>query len=169
MIKKFQMKEVKQHPISWIASSAEVVGDVTIEKDANIWYQSVIRGDYGPIVIGQETNIQDRSVLHTDFGYDLTIGKRVTIGHGCIIHGCTIEDDCLIGMGAIILNGAKVEKNCIIGAGAVVLEGMHIPTGSIAVGNPARVIKQASEEQINHILFNAKHYVELSKVHQEEE
>ena len=168
MVKTFEDHSVIQEAGSWIADSAEGIGDVTLKKDASIWYQSVVRGDCGSIVIGPYSNVQDHCTLHTDLHYELRIGESVTIGHRCIIHGCVIEDHCMIGMGAIIMNGAHVEKNCIIGAGAVVLEGMRIPANSIAVGSPAKVIKTLTPKQHEHILWNAAHYVKLAHRHQEE-
>lgn len=158
--------EVSVHPSAWIAQSAEVIGNVVIEKDASIFFQSVIRGDKDQIIIGEGSNIQDHCTLHTDPSHILQIGKKVTIGHGCILHGCTIKDECLIGMGAIVLNGAIIESHCIVGAGAVVTEGMHIPSGSVVIGVPAKIIKRSSTAQIQEIQKNAQHYIELSHEYQ---
>lgn len=145
---------------AFIAEGAIVRGNVTVGEHSGIWFHAVVRTEEQKIVIGKKTNIQDHCVLHTDAGADLFIGNGVTVGHGAIIHGCTIEDDTLIGMGAIILNHAHIGRNCMIGAGAVVTEGMEIPDGSVAVGCPARVIRTVTGEEKQHILDNARHYVE---------
>lgn len=158
--------EVSVHSSAWIAQSAEVIGNVVIEKDASVFFQSVIRGDKDQIIIGEGSNIQDHCTLHTDPAHILQIGKRVTVGHGCILHGCTIKDECLIGMGAIVLNGAIIESHCIIGAGAVITEGMQIPSGSVVIGVPAKIIKRSSAAQIQEIQKNAQQYVELSHEYQ---
>ena len=142
---------------------ATVVGDVTLHQNVSVWYGSVIRGDSDSIEIGENSNIQDLSVLHTDHGYPIHIGENVTIGHRAIVHGCTIEDEVMIGMGAILMNGAKIGKHSIIGAGALIPEGKEIPANSIVVGMPGKVIHQTSEKQIEEILENAKHYVELAR------
>ena len=139
------------------------MGNVSIGKDSSVWYNAVIRSEEEAIEIGQESNIQDQCVLHTDRGFPLKIGDRVTIGHGAIVHGCTIADEVLIGMGAIILNGACIGSHSIIGAGCVVPENMVIPQKSVVVGVPAKIIKKTSESQVSDILSNADHYVKLSK------
>lgn len=148
---------------SVIILNATVYGDVTLHKNVNIWYGSVIRGDSDSIEIDESTNIQDLCVIHTDHGHPVHIGKNVTVGHRAILHGCTIEDEVMVGMGAIVMNGAHIGKHTIIGAGALVTENKQIPENSIVLGSPAKVIKQISPEQIQDILENAKHYVELSK------
>ena len=148
---------------SFIANSAEVIGQVVVEEGANIWYNTVVRGDVEPIVIGNGTNVQDLSVLHTSKGFPTTIGKDVTIGHRAICHGCTIEDNVLIGMGAIVLDGAYIESNVIIGAGSLVPPKKRIPSGSLVMGSPAKVVRTLSEEEIEHIKQSAKNYVELSQ------
>ena len=145
------------------ANNATILGNVSIGKDSSVWYNAVIRSEEEVIEIGQETNIQDQCVLHTDRGCPLKIGDRVTIGHGAIVHGCTIEDEVLIGMGAIVLNGACIGSYSIIGAGCVVPENMVIPQKSVVVGVPAKIIKKTSESQVSDILSNADHYVKLSK------
>lgn len=147
----------------YVARNATVLGNVTIGDDSSVWYNSVIRTDRDWIRIGNQTNIQDQCVLHTDKGYPIQIGNRVTIGHGAIIHGCTIEDEVLIGMGSVIMNGAKIGSHSIIGAGCVVSENMHIPSNSVVVGVPARVIKTINDIQIENVKKNALHYVELAK------
>ena len=143
----------------YIAPNATVVGDVVLGENANIWYGAVLRGDSGTITIGEGSNIQDNAVIH-----DATvIGKNCTIGHGAIIHGCTIGDGCLIGMGSIVLNGAVLEEGCLVGAGAVVTGKIHAAAGSLLLGNPAKVIKPLTQEQIRESLHKAEHYVDLAK------
>lgn len=144
---------------TYIAPNATVVGDVTLGKDVNIWYGAVLRGDSGPITVGEGSNIQDNSVVHDK----TAIGKFCTIGHGAIIHGCTVGDGCLIGMGAIILSGAVLEDNCLVGAGALVTGKTHAPAGSVLLGSPAKIVKQLTGEQILQNRHNAEHYVELAQ------
>jgi len=143
----------------YIAPNATVVGDVTLGENVNIWYGAVLRGDNGPIIVGSGTNIQDNAVLHDP----VTLGRNCTIGHGAIVHGCSVGDNCLIGMGSVILNGAVLEDNCIVGAGAVVTGKTKAPAGSVLLGSPAKVVKSATEEQIQGNIHNAQHYVELAK------
>ena len=142
----------------YIAEGARIVGDVTIGEDSSVWYNAVIRGDSNSIVIGENTNVQDNAVLHTSHDHGITIGDNVTIGHGAIVHGCAIGNNVLIGMGAIVLDGAIVEDNCIIGAGALVTQNKVMPTGSLVLGNPAKVVREISEEEKNAILENADEY-----------
>lgn len=142
---------------------ATVLGDVILHENVNVWYGAVIRGDSDTIEIGKDSNVQDGTIIHTDHGHPVYIGQRVTIGHRAIVHGCTVEDEVMIGMGAIVMNGAKIGKHSIIGAGALVPEGKEIPAGSIVVGCPGKIIHQTSEEQVQEIIENAKHYVELAR------
>ena len=142
------MKKPRIDEQAVVADGAVVLGDVTIEKNASIWYNAVIRGDVNSISIGEGTNIQDLAVLHVDADAPLSIGKNVTIGHGAILHGCTIQDQALIGMGAIVLNGARIGKNCIVGAGALVTGGTEIPEGWMAFGNPAKPVRRLRPEEI---------------------
>lgn len=142
-----------------IAPTAVITGDVQLEKDVNIWYGAVIRGDSGPIRIGQGSNIQDNCVIHEA----TTIGKNCTVGHGAIVHGCSIGDCCLIGMGAIVLNGAVLEDNCMVGAGAVVTGKTHAPAGSLLLGSPAKIVRTLTGEQIHEMLLDAQQYVTLAK------
>jgi carbonic anhydrase/acetyltransferase-like protein (isoleucine patch superfamily) len=144
----------------WVAENASVIGDVTLEEDASIWFGSTVRGDNEPIRIGPRSNIQENSVLHTDPGFPLTIGADCTIGHMVMLHGCTIGDGTLIGIGAIVLNGAKVGAGALIGAGALVGEGKEIPPNSLAVGTPAKVIRTLTPENIARIRLSAARYVE---------
>jgi len=148
---------------TYVAEGAVLSGNVAIGRNCGIWPNAVIRGDEEQIAIGNETSVQDNAVLHCGYGYPMTIGNHVTIGHGAIVHGCTIGDDTLIGMGAIILNGAKIGRGCIIGAGALVTEGTQIPDYSVAFGTPAKVMRRAREKDIEHNRKNADEYVALAK------
>ena len=144
----------------YIAEGAKIIGDVTIGEDSSVWYNAVIRGDSNSIVIGENTNVQDNAVLHTSHNHALQNGDNVTIGHGAIVHGCTVGKNVLIGMGAIILDGAVIEDNCIIGAGALVTQNKVVPEGSLALGNPAKVVRELTEEEKESILKNADEYSE---------
>ena len=155
------MKDI--HESVFLAPGSHVIGDVTIGENCGIWYNAVIRGVSNAIIIGKNTNIQDNAVLHLDGEQPMHIGDNVTIGHGAIIHGCTIGNNVLIGMGAIVLNGAVIEENCIIGAGALVTGGKQIPAGSMVYGNPAKVVRELSEDEIASINESAYHYVEAMK------
>ena len=159
------MKKPVIHPSAFVADNATVRGSVTLGASSSVFFGAVLRGDRAPITIGAGTNIQDNCVVHVDYDHPVTVGENVTVGHGAILHGCTVGDNTLIGMGAIVLNGAKVGSNCLIGAGALVPEGMVIPDGSVAVGVPAKVIKQVSPAQVEANLHNAAHYVEHGRVH----
>ena len=143
----------------YIAPNATVVGDVVLEKDVNIWYGAVLRGDSGRITVGEGTNIQDNCVLHEE----TTIGAWCTIGHGAIVHGCTVGDNTLIGMGAILINGAVLGEGCLVGAGAVVTGKTNAPAGSVLLGSPAKVVKTLAPEQIAQHRQDAEHYVEKAK------
>ena len=145
---------------AWIADSAQVMGDVVLGEDASVWFGTVVRGDTDKITIGAGTNIQDASVLHADRGVPLVIGANVTVGHQVMLHGCTIGDETLIGIGAVVLNNAKIGKNCLVGAGSLVTEGKEFPDGSMIIGSPAKVVKQLSPEQIEGLRRSARHYVE---------
>ena len=143
---------------AWIADSAEVMGNVTLGPDASVWFGCVLRGDTESMSIGEGSNIQDLSVLHADIGKPLTVGRHVTVGHKVMLHGCTIGDESLIGIGAIVLNGAKIGKNCLVGAGALVTEGKEFPDGSMILGSPAKVVRQLTPEQIEGLRQSAQHY-----------
>jgi carbonic anhydrase/acetyltransferase-like protein (isoleucine patch superfamily) len=147
----------------FIAPTATVVGDVSLGEDTGIWFGAVIRGDRDRIEIGAGSNIQDNAVVHTSMGFPARLGKEVSVGHGAILHGCTIGDRVLVGMGAIIMNGAVVGGDSIIAAGAVVTEGSIIPAGSVVMGVPGKVVKQASPAQKENIRKNALSYIELAK------
>jgi len=155
----------KVHPTVFIAENATIVGDVTIGPESSVWYGAVIRADTTPVTIGEQTNIQDGCILHADPGFPAVIGDRVTVGHGAIVHGATVEDDVLIGMKAVILNGAKVGRGSIVGSGAVVAEGASIPPNSLALGIPARVVRELALEQTRRIKESALAYVEYAKEH----
>ena len=148
---------------SWVAPNAIIIGKVKLEKNSSIWFNAVLRGDIEKIVIGENSNIQDGSVLHTDPGYPLTVGKGVTVGHMVMLHGCEISDDTLIGIGSTILNKAKIGKNCIIGANTLVTENKTIPDNSLVLGSPGKVIRKVTDDEIKAIRENAKHYVKNSK------
>ncbi len=143
----------------YIAPNATVVGDVVMDENVNIWYGAVLRGDSGTITLGEGTNVQDNAVLHEE----CTLGKYCTVGHGAIIHGATLGDGCLVGMGAIILNGAKLAEGCLVGAGAVVTGKMDAPAGSVLLGSPAKITKTLTEEAIKENYHNAEHYIQLAK------
>jgi len=145
---------------AFVADNATVVGNVSVGHDASIWFNVVIRGDNELITIGDQTNIQDGSVMHTDPGCPITLGTGVTVGHKAMLHGCTVGDYSLIGINAVVLNGAKIGKHCLIGANALVKENMEIPDGSMVLGSPAKIVKQLSEEQQAGLEWSAKHYVE---------
>ena len=149
----------------WVAESAEVMGRVVLKENASVWYGCVLRGDNDPIIIGENTNIQDLTVIHTDIGAPVTIGANVTVGHRVILHGCEIGDDTLIGMGSTILNRVKIGKNCIIGANALISEGKAIPHTSLVMGAPGKVVKEVSAPQIQMIRMSALHYVENWQKH----
>jgi len=152
----------------FIADNAVVVGRVRLENNASVWFNVVIRGDNDLITIGENSNVQDGSVLHTDPGCPLTIGSNVTIGHKAMLHGCSIGDNSLIGINAVILNGVRIGKNCLVGANALITENKTIPDGSLVLGSPARVVKTLTPEQQAALTDNAKHYVENFKRYKRE-
>jgi carbonic anhydrase/acetyltransferase-like protein (isoleucine patch superfamily) len=145
---------------AWVAPSADLIGDVRLGKRCSVWFGSVIRADNTPIVLGDESNFQDGAIGHSDPGAPLTIGARVTVGHQAILHGCTVEDEALIGMGARILNGAVIGAQCIVGAGALVTEGKTFEDRSLIVGSPARAVRRLSDEQVAMLKMSAAHYAE---------
>ena len=149
---------------AWVADSAQVMGNVVLGEDASVWFGTVVRGDTESITIGAGSNIQDASVLHADFGKPLVVGERVTVGHQVMLHGCTIGDESLIGIGAVVLNGAKIGKNCLVGAGSLVTEGKEFPDGSMIVGSPARAIRQLTPEQIEGLRQSAPHYIDNARM-----
>ena len=143
----------------WIAPNATVIGRVVLKANASVWFGAVLRGDNEPIIVGENSNVQDGSVLHTDAGSPLVIGANVTIGHMAMLHGCTIGDNSLIGIGAVVLNGARIGRNCLIGAKALIPEGKEIPDGSLVVGAPGRVVRELTPEQRAMLQHSADHYV----------
>lgn len=149
----------------YIAPSADIIGKVEIGEGSSVWFNATVRGDLNSITIGQDVSIQDNCVLHTAKDEPVVIGDSVVVGHGAIVHGARIEGHCIIGMGAILLSGARIGKNCIIGAGCVVTEGATIPANSIAVGIPAKVVKEVSEEHIDRIRKNVQEYIELNRAY----
>ena len=144
----------------FVADNATVIGNVELHVRSSVWFNVVIRGDNDPIVIGEGSNIQDGSVLHTDPGFSLTLGKDVTVGHKAMLHGCEVGDGSLIGINAVVLNGVKIGKGCLIGANSLVPEGMDIPDFSLVVGSPAKIKRTLSAEQVEGLKENAHHYVE---------
>ena len=148
---------------AWSAPSADLIGDVRLGARASVWFGAVLRGDNTPLILGEETNFQDGAIGHSDPGFPLTIGARVTVGHQAILHGCTIADDCLIGMGARILNGAVIETECIVGAGALITEGKHFERGSLIIGAPARVVRQVTDEERRLLRESARHYADKAQ------
>ena len=156
--------ETPQIPDSaWVADSAQVMGNVVLGEDASVWFGTVIRGDNALIRIGRRTNVQDLSVLHTDVDKPLTLGDDVTIGHQVMLHGCTIGDGSLIGIGAIVLNGAKIGKGCLVGAGSLVTEGKEFPDGSMIMGSPAKVVRELTPEQLSGLMRSAQSYVQNAR------
>jgi carbonic anhydrase/acetyltransferase-like protein (isoleucine patch superfamily) len=145
---------------AWAAPSADLIGDVRLGARASVWFGAVIRADNTPILIGEDSNLQDGAIGHSDPGFPLTVGARVTVGHQAILHGCTLKDDCLIGMGARILNGAVIESDSLVGAGALVTEGKTFPLGSLIVGSPARAVRQLTEAEKQALRVSAAHYAE---------
>ncbi|MFL6731614.1 MAG: gamma carbonic anhydrase family protein [Sphingomicrobium sp.] len=145
---------------AWAAPSADLIGNVRLGARASVWFGAVIRADNTAIIVGEDSNIQDGAVCHSDEGFPLAIGARVTVGHQAILHGCTIADDCLIGMGARILNGAVIEPECIVGAGALITEGKTFPSGSLIVGVPARLVRQVADDERRMLRESATHYAE---------
>ena len=145
---------------AWAAPSADLIGDVRLGRRASVWFGAVIRADNTPILVGEDSNIQDGAIGHSDPGFPLTIGVRVTVGHQAILHGCIIADDCLIGMGARILNGAAIGRECVVGAGALVTEGKQFEPGSLIVGAPARAVRKLTDEEKQALRVSAAHYAE---------
>jgi carbonic anhydrase/acetyltransferase-like protein (isoleucine patch superfamily) len=145
---------------SWVADSAAVIGDVVLEEDASVWFGATVRGDNDRIHIGRGSNVQDGSVLHVDPGIPLTIGAEVTIGHLVMLHGCTIGDGTLVGIGAVVLNGAKIGENCLIGANALITEGKEIPPRSVVMGAPGKIVREVSDDDLKRIRQGVRSYIE---------
>ena len=153
------------HPTAFIAAGAVVLGDVTLGEESSVWYGAVVRGDMAPITIGARTNLQDGTIVHVDEGVPCTVGQRVGVGHRVILHGCTVEDDCLIGMGAILLNNVRIGTGSVVAAGAVIPEGMQVPPGSLVMGVPGRIVRPVDAALTERIAFTWAHYVEQARAH----
>lgn len=161
-------KRPEIHPGSFTAPTSVVVGDVTLAEGASVWYHAVLRADCGPIVLGPDSNVQDNCTVHVDPGFPVTVGARVSVGHNAVLHGCTVEDDVLIGMGATVLNGAHIGEGSLVAAQALVPQGMRVPPGSLVAGVPAKVRRELTEEEREGIKLNATMYLELAKAHAED-
>lgn len=153
------------HPTAYVAPTAVVLGEVTLGAEASVWYTSVLRGDMAPIRIGARSNIQDGTIVHVDEGIPCTVGERVGVGHRAILHGCVVEDDCLIGMGSILLNRCRIGAGSVVAAGAVVPEGMEVPPGSLVMGVPGRIVRRVDQALAERIAETWSHYVEQAKAH----
>ena len=147
----------------FIAENAVIIGDVELAENVSIWFGAVLRGDIEKITIGKNSNVQDNSTIHTDYGIPCVVGENVTVGHNVILHSCSIGDNVIVGMGSTILNGAKIAKNCLIGANSLVTHKIQFEEGSLILGNPAKVVRKLTDKEIEHIQENANHYVENSK------
>lgn len=165
MIKELNAKRPETEKASFIAENATIIGDVKLEEGTTVWYGAVIRGDGDSIRIGKNTNIQDNTVVHVDPDNPVSIGEGVTIGHSCIIHGCTIGDNCLIGMGSIIMNGAKIGDNCLVGAGALITENKEFPAGSKIIGSPAKIKSEVTEKDLELIKYSADYYLKDAAIY----
>lgn len=163
MLYQLDERRVRAHPDSWVADSARVMGTVILHAGASVWFNAVLRGDNDPIVVGENSNVQDGAVLHTDPGVPLVIGRGVTVGHKVMLHGCTVASDTLIGIGSIILNGARIGSRCIVGANSLVTEGKEFPDGVLVLGAPAKVVRELTAEEMALIDHSAEHYVENAK------
>ena len=161
----YQLDDLKPvvHPSAWVADNAHVIGSVRLAEDTSVWFGVVIRGDTSTIQVGKGSNIQDNSVLHADEGMPLSIGEGVTVGHQVMLHGCTVGDNSLVGIGAIVLNGAKIGSNCLVGAGSLVTEGKEFPDGSMIIGSPAKAVRMLSPEQIEGLKMSARHYIDNAR------
>lgn len=153
------------HPSAFVAPTACIMGSVTLEAETSVWYQAVLRGDMAAISIGAQSNIQDGAVVHVDEGVPCMVGRRVGVGHRVILHGCVVEDDCLIGMGSVLLNRVRVGTGSVVGAGAVIPEGMVVPPGSLVIGVPGRIVRPVDAALRERIADTWAHYVELAREH----
>jgi carbonic anhydrase/acetyltransferase-like protein (isoleucine patch superfamily) len=155
------------HPTAFIAATAAVMGDVTLGEDASVWYGAVLRGDMAPIVIGAQSNIQDGTIVHVDEGFPCSVGRRVGVGHRVVLHGCMVEDDCLIAMGSVLLNGVRIGTGSVVAAGAVIPEGMQVPPGSLVMGVPGRIVRSVDAALAHRVAATWSHYVEQARAHRE--
>ena len=153
----------KIHENTFIANSADIIGNVEIFENVSIWFGAVLRGDVEKIVVGKNSNIQDNSTVHTDFGIPCIIGENVTVGHNVVLHSCNISDNVIVGMGSTILNAAKIARNCLVGANSLVTHKLEYEEGVLILGNPAKIVRILTDEEIEHIVKNANHYVENAK------
>ncbi|MCZ7413016.1 MULTISPECIES: gamma carbonic anhydrase family protein [unclassified Streptomyces] len=158
-------REPRVDPEAYAAPTSVVVGDVTVAAGASVWYGAVLRGDMGAIVLGPESNVQDNCTVHVDPGFDVSVGARVSVGHNAVLHGCTVGDDVLVGMGATVLNGAVIGAGSLVAAQALVPQGMRVPPGSLVAGVPAKVRRELTEEEREHIRLNAAAYRDLAAQH----
>lgn len=163
MLIPFEGAEPQVSEAAWVAGGATLVGRVSIGARSSVWFTTVLRADRDRIVVGEETNLQDGVVVHADPGFPVSVGDRVSVGHGAILHGCTVDDDVLVGMGAVVLNGAHLGEGSLVAAGAVVLEGTRVPPGSMVAGVPAKVRRQLTEEESSAVRSNAAGYVRLAE------
>ncbi|MFC8919318.1 gamma carbonic anhydrase family protein [Streptomyces sp. NPDC047821] len=160
-------KEPDVHPDAFAAPTSVVIGEVTMAAGSSVWYHAVLRADCGPIVLGAGSNVQDNCTVHVDPGFPVTVGERVSVGHNAVLHGCTVEDDVLVGMGATVLNGAHIGAGSLIAAQALVPQGMRVPPGSLVAGVPAKVKRELTDEEREGIKLNAAMYLELARAHGE--
>ncbi|MEU5218523.1 gamma carbonic anhydrase family protein [Streptomyces sp. NPDC020807] len=167
LIKGVGGKEPSVDPTAFTAPTSVVLGEVTLGARASVWYHAVLRADCGPIAVGEDANIQDNTTVHVDPGFPVSIGARVTVGHNATVHGCVIEDDVLVGMGATVLNGARIGAGSLVAAQALVPQGMEVPPGSLVAGVPAKVRRPLTDEEKEGIRLNAEMYLHLAKVHAE--
>lgn len=166
MLKSYKGMMPQIHETAFVEESAQVVGDVIIGKNSSVWFNAVVRGDVHYIRIGERTNIQDGVVLHGTLNtYPVILEHDISIGHNAVVHGCTIHSNCLIGMGAVVLDNADIGENCIIGAGAVIKEGMHVPSGSLVLGVPGRIVRTLTEQEIQGLTERALRYVSYKNAH----
>ena len=163
MAENTQFRRELVEPSAYIAPGAVVLGDVEIAAEASVWFHAVLRGDSAPIRIGSQSNVQDLCVLHADPGFPCSLGERVTVGHAAIVHGATVEDDCLIGMRSVVMNGARIGAGSIVAVGAVVTEGTHVPPGSVVMGVPGKVRRSVTPDDQDQIRHAANHYVENAR------
>lgn len=167
MFLSFCGKVPRDEGAAFVAPNATVQGDVILKAGSTVWYGAVLRGDDGTLTIGENSNVQDNAVLHTGPGLDVTVGRGTSVGHGAVVHGCTVGDGCLIGMHATILNGAVIGDGCLIAAGALVPENMQVPAGSLVIGVPGKVVRPVSAAQADAIKANEEEYLELARAHAE--
>jgi carbonic anhydrase/acetyltransferase-like protein (isoleucine patch superfamily) len=160
-------KEPELDAGAFAAPTSVLIGEVTMAAGSSVWYHTVLRADCGPIVLGADSNIQDNCTVHVDFGFPVTVGERVSVGHNAVLHGCTVEDDVLVGMGATVLNGARIGAGSLVAAQALVPQGMQVPPGSLVAGVPAKVKRQLTDEERETIKLNAAMYLGLAKAHRE--